>query len=140
MMLVPTYVAPSPIEGVGVFAAEPIPAGALIWQLAPALDRLIRRSEIAALPPLFQQFVERYSYPYPHDPEQLILELDNGRFMNHSDAPNTVFSDPDAGYTTCDVAAGEELTCNYGEFDPSFEILPGRLFVGSGRRQGAARH
>jgi uncharacterized protein len=139
MMLVPTYVAPSPIEGVGVFAAAPIPAGTLIWQLAQGLDRLIRASEVADLPPLFQQFVERYSYPYPHDPEQLIVELDNGRFMNHSEAPNTIFSDPDAGYTIRDVAAGEELLCNYAEFDPSFEILPGRLFV-EPKRAGAARH
>ena len=140
MMLVPTYVAPSPIEGVGVFAAEPIPSGTLIWQLAPGLDRVIRKSEVDALPPLFQQFVERYSYPYPHDPEQLIVELDNGRFMNHSAAPNTLFSDPDAGYTIRDIAAGEELLCNYAEFDPSFEILPGRLFLASGKRAGAARH
>lgn len=129
MMLVPTYVAPSPIEGIGVFAVEPIAAGTLIWQLAPGLDRLIRGEEIAGLPPLFQTFVERYGYPYPHDPSQLIVELDNGRFMNHADRPNTVFSDPDAGFTLAAVAAGEELTCNYAEFDPSFEILPGRHFV-----------
>ena len=129
MMLVPTYVAPSPIEGVGVFAAEPIARGTLIWQLAPELDRLIHSSDIPSLPPLFQDFVERYGYPYPHDPKQLIIELDNGRFMNHSDRPNTIFSDPDAGYTVADIAAGEELLCNYAEFDPTFEILPGRLFV-----------
>jgi hypothetical protein len=140
MMLVATYVAPSPIEGVGVFAAEPIPAGTLIWQLAPGLDRLIPRSEVESLPPLFQEFVERYSYPYPHDPERLIVELDNGRFMNHSDAPNTIFSDPDAGYTIRDIAPGEELLCNYAEFDPSFEILPGRLFVDPGEPALAARN
>lgn len=129
MMLIPTYVAPSTIEGVGVFAAEDIAEGQLIWQLAPGLDRLIRKDEIDSLPPLFQGFVERYGYPYPHDPEQLIVELDNGRFMNHSDAPNTVFSDPDAGYTRRAIKAGEELTCDYAEFDPTFQILPGRLFV-----------
>ena len=129
MMLIPTYVAPSAIEGVGIFAAEKIPAGTRIWELEPAFDRLIRRGDVAGLPPVIQAFVERYSYPYPHDPERLIVELDNGRFMNHSDAPNTVFSDPDAGYTLCDIDAGEELTCNYGEFDPGFEILPGRRFV-----------
>ena len=129
MMLVPTYVAPSKIEGVGVFAAEDIPEGARIWELAPGLDRLIRREEVAALPPPLQAFVERYSYPYPHDPEQLIVELDNGRFMNHSEHPNTRFDDPDAGFALRLIRAGEELTCNYAEFDPSFEILPGRLFV-----------
>ena len=129
MMLVPTYVAPSQIEGVGVFAEEAIPAGTLIWQLEPQLDRLIAAADVPGLPPVLQRFVERYSYPYPHDPSLLIVEVDNGRFMNHSNAPNTVFSDPDAGFTLRDIAAGEELTCNYVEFDPGFEILPGRNFV-----------
>jgi hypothetical protein len=87
MMLIPTYVAPSTIEGVGVFAAEDVSAGALI------------------------------------------VELDNGRFMNHSEHPNTRFDDPDAGFALRRIRAGEELTCNYSEFDPTFEILPGRLFV-----------
>ena len=132
MMLVPTYVAPSRIEGVGVFAAEPIARGALIWELSPGLDRLIRRDEIAGLPSLFQDFVERYGYPYPHDPAVLIVELDNGRFMNHSPRPNTRFDDPDAGFTLRAIAAGEELTCDYAEFDPSFEILPGRHFMAAG--------
>ena len=130
MMLVPTYVAPSSIEGIGIFAAEPIAAGTLIWRLEPQLDRLVTRAEAAGLSEVFRAFVERYSYPYPHDPERLIVELDNGRFMNHSDVPNTIFSDPDAGFTLRAIEAGEELTCNYAEFDPGFEILPGRKFVG----------
>jgi uncharacterized protein len=129
MLLVPTYVAPSRIEGVGVFAAEDIPAGALIWQLEPGLDRLLSKDEIAAMSEVNQSFVERYGYPYPHDPELTIVELDNGRFMNHSTAPNTRFSDPDNGFTRVAVAAHEELTCDYSEFDPTFQMLPGRLFV-----------
>lgn len=129
MLLIPTYVAPSRIEGVGVFAAEDIPAGTLIWTLDPRLDRLLSPEEVAALPDVHQAFVERYGYPYPHDPRMTIVELDNGRFMNHSLAPNTRFSDPDAGFTRVAIAAHEELTCNYAEFDPAFEMLPGRLFV-----------
>jgi SET domain-containing protein len=129
MLLVPTYVAPSRIEGVGVFAAEDIPAGTLIWRLDPNFDRLFSREELAGLSEIHQAFVERYGYPYPHDPSLTIIELDNGRFMNHSTAPNTVFSDPDAGYTKVLIPVHEELVCNYAEFDPSFEILPGRQFV-----------
>jgi uncharacterized protein len=129
MMLIPTYVAPSRIEGVGVFAAENIPAGALIWRLDPRLDRLLSREDIEALSQVHQAFVERYGYPYPYDSSITIVELDNGRFMNHSIAPNTRFSDPDAGFTTAAITAHEELTCNYAEFDPSFQILPGRQFV-----------
>ena len=128
MLLVPTYVRPSRIEGVGVFAAEDIPAGTLIWRLDERFDRLIHRRDVAGQPETLRQFIDRYAYPYPHDPDLLIVELDNGRFMNHSDAPNTVFSDPDAGFTRRAIAADEELLCDYGEFDPGFAMLPGRVY------------
>lgn len=129
MLLVPTFVAPSEIEGVGVFAAETIMAGALIWKLDPSFDRLIPSAEVAELPLHFQKFVERYGYPYPHDASVLVLELDNGRFMNHSARPNTRFDNPDAGFALSRIEAGEELLCDYSEFDPTFEMLPGRQFV-----------
>lgn len=129
MLLVPTYVAPSPIEGVGVFAAEDIPVGAPIWELNLELDRLLEPEQLAKLPPVLRAFAERYGYPYPHDPTRLVLEMDNGRFMNHAVQPNTSFVDPDVGYTIQVIRAGSELTCNYGEFDPSFEMLPGHMFV-----------
>jgi SET domain-containing protein len=138
MLLVQTYVAPSPIEGVGVFAAEAIPAGALIWRLDPGFDRLIRYDDIGRLPPTFRAFAERYGYPYPHDPTSLVLELDNGRFMNHAKTPNTCFTDPDAGYALSRIEPGEELTCDYSEFDPSFEMLPGRVFATAPSRRPAA--
>jgi hypothetical protein len=112
-----------------VFAAEDIPAGTPIWRLDPHLDRLLGKEDIAALPKVHRAFVERYGYPYPHDPELTVVELDNGRFMNHAVNPNTRFTDPDVGFTTAGVGAHEELTCNYAEFDPSFEMLPGRQFV-----------
>ena len=128
MLLVPTYVAPSAVEGVGVFALEDIPAGSKIWRLEPSLDRLILATEVDQQPESVRQFIERYAYPYPHDPNYLVVEVDNGRFMNHSDEPNTNFENPDAGYTRRAIAAHEELVCNYAEFDPGFEMLPGRLF------------
>lgn len=133
MMLVSTYVAPSAIEGVGVFAAEPIAAGTRIWRLEPSFDRLIRQQDVLTLTPSVQAFVERYAYPMLGDPELLIVELDNGRFMNHNaNQPNTRFDDPDAGFALRDIALGEELTCNYSEFDPAFEIMPGRQFLANG--------
>ena len=128
MLLVPTYVRPSRVEGVGVFAAEEIPAGTLIWRLDERFDRLIHHKEIASYPDSARQFIERYAYPYPHDPDLLVVELDNGRFMNHSDDPNTNFLDPDSGYTRLAIGADEELFCNYSEFDPGFAMLPGRVY------------
>jgi SET domain-containing protein len=131
MILVPTYVAPSEIEGVGVFAGALITKGTVIWQLDRDFDRLIHRDQLEKLGPVFREFAERYCYPYPEDPEIMVVELDNGRFMNHSIRPNTCFTDPHKGYAIREIAADEELTCNYAEFEPNFAILPGRVFVPS---------
>ena len=40
--------------------------------------------------------------------------------MNHSLSPNTDFRIFDKGYALVDIAAGDEITCNYFEFDPRF--------------------
>jgi len=124
---------------VGVFAAATIMAGALIWRLDPGFDRLIPSNDVGTLPLHVQKFVERYGYPYPHDASVLVLELDNGRFMNHSARPNTRFDNPDAGVALRRIEAGEELLCNYSEFDPTFEMLPGRQFVAVEQPVHAAR-
>lgn len=128
MMIVPTYVGPSPIEGVGVFAAEDIPAGAAIWILDDSLDLLLSEEQLARLPDLQRGFIERYGYPHMSREGLTVLEFDNGRFMNHADAPNTDFRDPETGWAIRDIAAGEEITCNYAEFDPTFVMQPGRNF------------
>lgn len=128
MLLVPTYVGPSSIEGVGVFASAEILEGTRIWRLDLKFDRLFRPEEVTALSEPERQFVERYGYTYPYDPTVTVIEMDNGRFMNHSDDPNTDFTNPDAGFALRTIAANEELTCNYGEFEPGFAMLPGRLF------------
>lgn len=135
MMTVPTFVGPSAIEGVGIFAAEPIAAGAAIWELSDDLDLLLTREQLARLPELQRSFIERYGYPHMSRPQLTVLEFDNGRFMNHSAAPNTDFTRPDVGYAIRDIAAGEELTCDYSEFDPSFTMQPGRSFVGAGEAE-----
>lgn len=129
MMIVPTYVGPSEIEGIGVFAAEAIKAGTAIWQFDGRFDHLFDSSDIEKMEPLQQQFVRRYGYPHLGREGITVLEFDNGRFMNHAEVPNTDFTDANVGWATRDIAAGEELTCNYGEFEPAFEIEPGRIFA-----------
>lgn len=124
MLLVRTYVAQSAIEGVGVFAAEPIPAGTPIWRLEPALDRLIPTADYESAGPVLRELLDRYSYPSPDHPGFLVYEVDNGRFMNHADAPNTDFSAPAGGTALRAIAAGEELTCDYGQFYNAFELMP----------------
>lgn len=129
MMLVPNYVAPSRIEGVGIFAAADIQPGTAIWRYQPAFDRIFTPDEIAALDDVQRAYVERYGYSHMEDRSLTVVETDNGRFMNHSTHPNTDFTRPDVGYAISFIPAGTEILCDYGEFEADFAILPGRHFV-----------
>ena len=124
MLLVDTFVGPSVIEGVGVFAAEPIRAGRIIYRFDPLFDRLISQAELTLFPESLRSFILRYTYPHPSDQQFLVLDVDNGRHMNHSLNPNTDFRDATFGYAIRDIGPGEEITCNYAEFEPAFEMLP----------------
>lgn len=121
MLLVSTYIAASGIEGVGVFAAKPIRAGEVIWRFDPDFDMLLPAEKYAAAPLHLRELLDRYAYPSPGQPGLLVYETDNGRFMNHSETPNTDFSAADCGTALRDIAAGEELTCDYREFYQGFE-------------------
>ena len=48
----------------------------------------------------------------------MILCADHSKFVNHSDQPN-LLDTPDglSEYAACDIAAGEELTCDYYQSD-----------------------
>jgi len=124
MLLVSTYVAASEIEGVGVFASSPIAKGALIWRLNPDFDRLVPADSYDDLPDVMKELIDRYAYPSPDKPGYLVYEVDNGRFMNHSDTPNADFSVYGGGFATKDIAAGEEITCDYSQFYEGFELQP----------------
>jgi SET domain-containing protein len=120
MMLVRTYLGQSEIQGLGVFAGEYIPRGRQLWVLNPKFDIFISAAEMGALPPHMQDYVGRYSYPHLELPGFRIVDCDDGKYMNHSDAPNTDFNIFDRGFALRDIEAGEEITCSYYEFDPEF--------------------
>jgi len=133
MLLVKTYLAYSPIHGIGVFTEEHVPKGTAVWRFDDLVDRRIAPAETALFPPLYQTYVKHYGYLCPQEllnPDQpptrdnmvIILCGDDARFFNHSDDPNVVESPLPGGVTGEDVAArdivpGEELTCDYFSFD-----------------------
>ncbi len=127
MLIVTTYIAPSAIEGVGVFAAEPIAKGQRVSRFEPGFDRLIPRGDYENAPPFLKTLLDRYAFPHPDNLDLIVYEVDNSRFMNHSPAPNTDFSDFAAGVALRDIAAGEELTCDYNSFFAQYELLPPEL-------------
>jgi len=132
MMTVRCYLAPSSIEGLGVYCHHDIKKGDLVWRFDRQFDQLISLEAIEAAPPHIQEFVDRYGYPHADHPGFLVLDADEGRFMNHSETPNLDFRGPASGFALRDIAAGEELTCDYREF------VPGELVMQPPRHRLAA--
>ena len=132
LFLISTYVARSDIEGVGVFSAEFVRKGAVISRFDPDFDRLIPTRDYLAAPAYLKSLLDRYAFPHPGAPEFIVYEVDNSRFMNHSLTPNTDYSDFAAGFALRDIAAGEELTCDYNTFFKQFELLPPELRLNKG--------
>lgn len=113
MLLVPTRVAPSPVEGLGLFAAEDIAAGTEVWRFEPRFDQLIDIADVRTAPAAFRRFFDTYCYESHDFPGRYVLSCDHAKFINHSDAPN-IAARGLSSYATRDIAAGEEITCDYG--------------------------
>lgn len=118
MLLVKTVVLPSSIEGLGLFALAPIPAGTRIYRWDARFGWTATPAEFAALPDEARAFVERYGW---RDMETGMwrASIDNSRFLNHSTTPNTAHR-PEGQIALRDIAGGEEITEDYREFDPDF--------------------
>lgn len=121
MLMVKTRLGPSSIAGIGLFADEDIPAGTVTWRFVPGFDQLFCEQDIAGRPEPARSELLNYTYKHP-ETGRYVYCLDNARFMNHADDPNTRGVHVSAsieGYdvATRDIAKGEELTCDYFTFD-----------------------
>ena len=127
MLLVDTYLDKSAIQGIGVFAKHRIAKGTLVWKLDARFDRRIPVDTYESQTGPVKSYLDRYSYPDRRDPSFIVFEADDARYMNHDDDPNCDVSTPEETYATRDIAAGEELTCNYNHFfDDGFDFLGDR--------------
>lgn len=116
MMTVRCYLAPSLIEGLGVYTSVPIQRGSEVWRYNPDFDLSYPIAKIATAPDHIREFMDRYTYVNPFDPTKVILDADEARFMNHSDNPNVDFSSDISGRALRDIEIDEELTCDYACF------------------------
>jgi SET domain-containing protein len=119
MFTVRTSLRPSPIQGLGCFAEEPIKKGQVVWQYDPRLDLRIPLSELSSFPPAMQEHFRIYTYVEEVDGQEVMVYCaDLSKHMNHSDTPN-LYDTPDnlQELASRDIEVGEELTCNYFLFD-----------------------
>ncbi len=108
--------------GYGVFARETIPCGTILWVLC-RLDIVLTPAEAAAFPPPYQPILHRYAFTDGRG--RVVLCWDHGRYVNHSCEPAMLGVGNDIEIAVRDIAAGEELTCEYATLNPT-EPMPCR--------------
>jgi SET domain-containing protein len=122
VLLISATLEASSIHGVGCFAAEAIARGGLVWLFHEGLDVVIASAALGALPDIVRAYLETYAYAPIENPGVILLCGDATRHMNHASDANVVRTGrTDARYgeyvAARAIAAGEELTCDYFEFD-----------------------
>jgi SET domain-containing protein len=120
---------------VGLFAATALPSGTRVWEFTEGVDWRIPTAQLDRFPEPFQTLLRHYLFLT--EDGVYVLCGDNAKFMNHAPDPNCSDRDDRFTITTRDVAAGEELTCDYREFDLESRIngLPwGSLAMDPGLR------
>lgn len=119
MLRVKTFLEKSniPNGGIGLFAAEQIEEGTVIWEFTEGLDMEITEETFNKMHPLDQKFVMTYPF-FDEENKIFIFPVDNARFFNSSNMPN-VLEDKGKAPTIAArrIEKGEELLTNYYLFD-----------------------
>lgn len=123
-MLVKTYLALDVRGEIGCFAGEPIDKGQKVWTRNSSVDKLFRLEDIPLLSPELRAEIEKFGYPctLPGDNTEYVeLNMDHGRYMNHSETPNVIEINED-NFAAHAIEQGVELTCDYRKFDPKMDL------------------
>ena len=126
MFLIPTYVDRSSIHGMGVFTPHPIKKGSRLWEFNPAIDWQFSGKELSQMPEPYQTKLRTFCYL--NGEGLYVLCGDNARFMNHAEDPNCDDSGKHFTLARKDIAAHEELTCDYRVFDDESAAVGDQLY------------
>lgn len=109
-----------PNAGLGLFAGEKIFKGQTVWANSDCSEIIYTEEQFALLPKQFKENVKKYIYKCGG---KYHLNLDDSRHYNHSDNANTTETSDGNYIATMDIESGDELTCNYREFNDDTEWL-----------------
>lgn len=115
MLLIEAEIMKSEIHGIGLFCKDYIVKGTKVWEFHPLFDISLRDDDVGELPIAVRSFLNMYGYRSV-ETNELIVNLDLSKHMNHSDIPNLMSDSSSNYYAAHDIAAGTELTCDYREF------------------------
>lgn len=119
MILVKAEVRPSPIHGLGLFALEPIAKNTVVSQWRSGVDFVLSDRDWHLLPTELREFLIEFAW---RDWKGNYYGSSGiSRYTNHSSTPNLTYDAlTRASCANRAIAAGEELTENYSEFDSLF--------------------
>lgn len=114
MIFIDTVVAPSTTNNLGLFAAQDIEQGTIIWKYHPSTCMIITHEQINVMKNSFQDAltssIQHFGCPYKHG---FLVHTDNMRYINHNDNPNTICIDDDTMIAMRYIFCGEELFEDY---------------------------
>ncbi len=117
MLTIKTYLKPSENKGLGLFSNQEIKKGEIIWKEHSMFQQIINKLDFLLLDDLQKEFIQKYA-TYYQESEYYFLDLDDTRFINHSNLPNIEFTD-EYGIAIKDIIKDEEITCDYVKLNPS---------------------
>jgi uncharacterized protein len=123
MLKVLTKVSESTLPGAGkgLFAAEFIPKGEVVWEFDPEIDKTTSDDEFKKMSEQDRKKFSRHAY-FSKIIGLWIMCGDNAIFMNHSESPNLIpestgENSEDRDLAAVDINTGDEIFCNYFDFD-----------------------
>lgn len=100
--------------GYGVFATRPIPRGTVTY-VKDDLEIELTQRQFERLDATHRQIVDKYSYIDPRG--RRIVSWDHAKYVNHRCECNTISTGYGFEIAIRDIAAGEEITDEYGLFN-----------------------
>lgn len=100
-MLIPSHKLVMTDTGVGVITNVPIKKGDIVWKHSPKTEFRI--------PLQIYHLLNKHAYI---DGDDVVIDLDDSKFINHSCDP-TIIDSRDDCIATRDIKKGEELTWDY---------------------------
>ena len=118
MLQVKTTIDKSNMHGIGLYAAQFIPKGTVTWEYTPEFDNCYPLDCIKRMPKHIKKRFLDYSY-IDYKQNKYVLCFDDQRFINHSNKPN-IKSTPNMDVALRDIKKGEEMTCNYEDYEKNW--------------------
>jgi len=100
--------------GYGVFAAEPIPAGTIVY-VQDAMELTYPLDDPMLEHPVYGPIIDKYSFIDAEGAR--VISWDIAKYVNHRCGPNTMSTGYGFEIAVGDIAAGEEMTDEYGMFN-----------------------